>query len=353
MHVGPVTWETLPAGGAPTARYQHTAVWTGDAMVVWGGNAGSVTATGGVYEPATQAWTATSTTGAPEARHSHTAVWTGSAMLVWGGYGTGGIAAAGGRYDPSTDTWKPISTAGQPQPRQSHSAVWTGSRMIVWGGTLGGMPVGSGGVYDPASDTWSAMPGAGAPSPRFGHVAVWADTRMIVWGGYNLFDWLQNGAIFDASAGAGAWQGATATSGAPSRREGAAGVWTGSRMIVWGGWTGGPYESTGGVLDPAGGWVATASTDAPTARAEHMGVWTGTDLFVWGGCGDDLCSDVRDDGGRFVPDASGGTWTPIGSEAALSSRRGHAGVSTGSSVIVWGGRRGANQLLGDGAIAKL
>ena len=34
----------------------------------------------------TDTWTPTSTTNAPGARSNHTAVWTGSEMIVWGGY---------------------------------------------------------------------------------------------------------------------------------------------------------------------------------------------------------------------------------------------------------------------------
>ena len=35
--------------------------------------------------PCTHAWTPTSTTNAPEGRQNHTAVWTGTEMIVWGG----------------------------------------------------------------------------------------------------------------------------------------------------------------------------------------------------------------------------------------------------------------------------
>src|SRR5438270_5036421 len=35
--------------------------------------------------PCTDEWGATSTTNAPSARYYHTAVWTGSEMIVWGG----------------------------------------------------------------------------------------------------------------------------------------------------------------------------------------------------------------------------------------------------------------------------
>jgi len=81
-------------------------------------------------------WAATSLTNAPSARFSHTAVWTGSEMIVWGGFGTGsGDLNTGGRYDPSTDSWISTSTTHAPEVRESHTAVWTGSEMIVWGGS--------------------------------------------------------------------------------------------------------------------------------------------------------------------------------------------------------------------------
>ena len=47
--------------------------------------------TGGRYHPAGNSWTAVTTTGAPAARRNHTAVWTGSEMIVWGGEADGGI----------------------------------------------------------------------------------------------------------------------------------------------------------------------------------------------------------------------------------------------------------------------
>jgi hypothetical protein len=43
-------------------------------------------------------WTPTSTTNAPTARYQHTAVWTGSEMIVWGGGADGSVLNTGGRY---------------------------------------------------------------------------------------------------------------------------------------------------------------------------------------------------------------------------------------------------------------
>ena len=55
-------------------------------MIVWGGitTSGYVN-TGGRYNPTTDSWIPTTTTGAPGARYQHTSVWTGSEMIVWGG----------------------------------------------------------------------------------------------------------------------------------------------------------------------------------------------------------------------------------------------------------------------------
>jgi hypothetical protein len=169
-------------------------------MIVWGGHDGtSEVNTGGIYDPATGSWTATSTTGAPLPRSSHAAVWTGSRMIVWGGYGS--YDNTGGIYDPATDSWTATSTTGAPSPRFGYSAVWTGSKMIVWGGSAYGGSLDTGGIYDPVGDSWTATPTTGAPTPRHSHTAVWTSRNMVVWGGTDLLDSEVNtGGIYDDAA---------------------------------------------------------------------------------------------------------------------------------------------------------
>src|SRR6202030_377319 len=107
--------------------------------------------------------------------------------IVWGGDDYSKCFDTGGRYSPATDTWKPTATAGAPSARSSHTAVWTGSEMIVWGGsdfTPGGF-LDSGARYRPATDRWLPAAPAGASSGRNSHVAVWTGSEMIVWGGFN------------------------------------------------------------------------------------------------------------------------------------------------------------------------
>jgi N-acetylneuraminic acid mutarotase len=131
---------------APTARYGHSGVWTGTEMIIWGGATGDmdettfqtpVTNTGARYNLSTDSWQSIDSSGAPTSRGNHSAIWTGTHMIVWGGalssFNT--FTNTGGRYNPSSDSWGVApSMVGAPSARGGHTAVWTGYEMIVWGG---------------------------------------------------------------------------------------------------------------------------------------------------------------------------------------------------------------------------
>jgi hypothetical protein len=185
------TWNTLHQR-TPAARVGHTAVWTGSEMLVWGGygpTADLGLPAGARYDPATDEWSVMGAgAGSPAPRRDHTAVWTGTRMIVWGGVVSlePFLPATGGIYDPITDTWIPTrSDATAPVGRIYHSVVWTGSRMVVWGGRdTSGHMIATGGRYDPATDTWlPTRLDATTPSARGQHTAIWTGSRMIVWGG--------------------------------------------------------------------------------------------------------------------------------------------------------------------------
>lgn len=137
------TWLATSTTNAPSGRAGHREVWTGNEMIIWGGyffdGNDNYLNTGGRYNPSTDSWTATSTANAPDARSTYAAVWTGNEMIVWGGQAgldLGYYFDTGGRYDPATDAWIATSTANVPDGRYRHTAVWAGSEMIVWGGIL-------------------------------------------------------------------------------------------------------------------------------------------------------------------------------------------------------------------------
>ena len=175
------SWDSGSLDAMPHARFQHTAVWTGSVMIVWGGDLGGHKKnTGGRYDPVTDTWLPTSTAGAPTARDEHTAVWTGDRMIVWGGRDGGYVNLnTGGIYDPNADAWTPLTTTGAPAARYDHTASWTGALMVVWGGYGGAYEI-TGGRYNPATDTWTPVTTTGAPAARYQHTAVWTGSRLVV-----------------------------------------------------------------------------------------------------------------------------------------------------------------------------
>src|SRR5438876_8936091 len=77
---------------------------------------------------------------------------------------------------------------------------------------------------------------------------------------------------------------ATSTTSAPAGRYLHTAVWTGTEMIVWGGFNGSSFFNTGGRYNPGtDSWTATSTTSAPAGRQQHTAVWTGSEMIVWGG----------------------------------------------------------------------
>jgi N-acetylneuraminic acid mutarotase len=344
------TWTLLPAvGNSPERRRRHTAVWTGTEMVVWGGESfvgGEWIAvnTGGRYDPVAGTWTATSTgANVSNPRAGHTAVWTGTEMIVWGGVQGVLSLNSGGRYNPSTDAWTVMATPTNVAPRDRHTAVWTGTEMIVWGGVLGGSSLNSGGRYNPANNSWSQTTLAGSnPGPRRNHTAVWTGTVMIVWGGFSGNVRWNTGGRYDPVTNS--WAETSAVgAGVPTPRESHTAVWTGTRMIVWGGFSGSTPLDSGGIYNPAtNSWVETSTTtNVPARRTNHTAVWTGTDMIVWGGATGTV-PDVQalNTGGRYNPTSNSWVATAMDSNVPTARDR-HTALWTGAEMIVWGGRSGS------------
>lgn len=403
------TWTPTTQTSAPGARSGHASLWTGSEVIVYGGTTGTgYWRSGGLYDPATNAWRPL-----PNSPDSFSGgdgvsvVWTGTRMISWGGGYTGDFGGDnfnhGGRYDPAANTWQPTSVGfSVPSPRWQQGAVWTGTRMIVWGGnaqTVGGMD--TGGVYDPVADDWhvtnlgsicqvgsnaghgcqtddgcpgacsgganagaacttsqdcfggcsvnsavhcvsntdcssqglgkctSPSPGtcsgggpgacqAGAfhPPAMANLTAVWTGSRMIVFGGAGNV-----GARYDPVTDT--WS-PTSITNAPSGQY-TPGVWTGTQMIVW--------SNPGGRYDPATDtWSSMNMSGAPSGRTFGTSVWTGDEMIVWGGGS----PSGLNTGGRYRPSTN--TWTPTSTGANVpSARAAHSAAWTGSEMMVWGG----------------
>ncbi|HYS07079.1 MAG TPA: hypothetical protein VEW47_18025 [Candidatus Dormibacteraeota bacterium] len=331
------SWTPTSTGGAPAARRQQTAVWTGSVMIIWGGGNGfSVLSSGARYDPAIDTWSATSTLNPPSARAGHTAVWTGQEMVVWGGGDGNALLATGGRYDPQSDAWTAISTILAASARSGHTAVWTGREMVVWGGWTGVVALNSGGRYDPATDRWIATSTTLAPQARSDHTAVWTGNEMMVWGGTTA---PSNGGRYDPAADT--WKPMSSVS-APAPRSWHNAIWTGRLMVIWGGFACAgstcSRTNTGGRYDPVtDAWTATSTANAPTPRAFQTAVWTGEVMIVWGGTGSIPAASLipLSTGARYHPPSD--SWAPTSLEDAPGARYWHSAVWTGTTMLVWGG----------------
>jgi hypothetical protein len=272
------TWFTMATVNAPSARSHAATVWTGTEMIVWDGY---WSGDGKRYNPATNVWSNISTVGAPSPRVMHSAVWTGSKMIIWGGQIGSGHPRAwvddGAIYNPSTDSWSPMSNVGAPSPRESHAAVWTGNSYL---------PVDTGGVYDLATDTWTSTTTAGAPpasNPGGGYQTyAWTGTELI----------LKPGFSYDPATDR--WSAIARTTAAlePSEinmlpavgNDFTASVWIGAKLFSWGGWAGYGTTNSGGLYDPSSDtWVGTTIMGAPLPAMTAKAVWTGSKVIVWGG----------------------------------------------------------------------
>src|SRR5262245_14799661 len=82
-------------------------------------------------------------------------------------------------------------------------------------------------------------------------------------------------------------------------------------MIVWGGTNTQKQFNTGGRYNPKDYWVATTTSNAPELRADHTAVWSGSEMIVWGGF-NDLGPFYLNTGGKYCSQPSA---TPTPTEA--------------------------------------
>lgn len=344
-------WQASSATGSPSERSDHIAVWTGESMLVWGGEVGTALSDqGGSYFPDTTTWGLLPSSELSPARSQHTGVWTGDRLIVWGGYAAGGESQSGAMYvplsassNPPVGGWLETSLTSAPVARSGHTAVWTGSEMLLWGGKNSGGVLRNGGAFTPPSGSpvpgvegsWSGITGANSPIASHGHTAVWTGSRMLTWGGLNgIFNPLRAGGSYNPTSNA--WT-ALPTIGAPSARVGHSAVWTGTRMIIFGGSnveipsSSANLLNDGAAYDPStGAWTAISTTNAPSGRHRHQALWNGSEVLIIGG--ETFNGQVVTSGAAYNPATD--TWRALPSTTETSA--GQTALWTGSEVIIFG-----------------
>jgi hypothetical protein len=178
--------------------------------------------------------------------------------------------------------------------------------------------------------------GSGPVAPRSDHFAVWSGDRVLIWGGANPSETrLADGGCYMPATGE--WGSLPA---APlSGRTGASVMWLRDRLIIWGGFADGHQDRTEGGLVPLGDgayyipqtrcWSPTP-TSPLSPRGSHIAFASGGRMILWGG--------MRESGARC---RDGATLDPLSNEWALvppcpiSAHTAQERVWTGATLIVW------------------
>jgi N-acetylneuraminic acid mutarotase len=270
-------------------------------VLIWGGSI-TLSDPGGSYDPATDTWE--SIPGCPFGVASMGAfsTWTGSHLLVF-------ESGRGASYDPEQQVWSSLSTNGAPDALYG-SAVWTGSLWILWGGQASPDQVFAhssiGAKYDPETDTWTPLSVVGAPSAREAHNAVWTGSRMIIWGGLAPSGTDDSPGSVPSDAASydpltDTWQPLpNPLIVAAPPLFGATAVSTPSAMLLW------ALHANDMTLPASGGrldygtlsWSPLSQVSEPEQRLGQISVWTGVEMLVWGGYDGPT---ALASGGRYFP----------------------------------------------------
>jgi hypothetical protein len=168
-----------------------------------------------------------------------------------------------------------------PDVRAGSAAAWTGSKLLVWGGYLytgfsDEEPLDDGYLLDPLTGNAEMVPPAPLAARAFPAVA-WTGSELIVWGGWDLHNgFFDDGAAYDPESGE--WR---ALPRAPIEARMPFSVWTGSELLVWGSKWRDTRPIDGAAYDPAAdSWRQIA--DAPLELTDGTAVWTGKEMIVFG-----------------------------------------------------------------------
>ena len=176
---------------------------------------------------------------------------------------------------------------------------------------------------------WNELPTP--PEVRNAAATAWTGSQLLVWGGY-VFDGSgdktpsDEGFVFDAASRT--WSALPASPLEARARAGS--VWTGKELLIWGGWDGGTgLLGDGAAYDPATRtWRRLPA--APLEPKSPLAVWTGEEMIVWG-TGIRIPGAAMD-GAAFDPSTD--TWRTI---AEAPTRLTDATpVWTGEEMIVFG-----------------
>ena len=281
-------WRRLPPAGRTGSFLGYGAAWTGREFLLWGQG------TRKAFVPATGRWR-----DLPGSRYLAVhdgfglTVWTGRELIGWGGGCCGDAFDDGVAYNPRTNAWRPLPRS--PLAGSQHPiGAWTGRELVVLVGDYDAdgkrwpARLARAAAYNPGTNTWRRLPAL--PHARDDAEAVWDGRELLVVGGTGVAKAGRPappatvGFALDPTVGR--WRPLPPMD---AGRIGAAAVWTGHRLLLWGGRT-----NAAGVARPAipphglaydprtNRWEALPPSPL-RGRIDPAAAWTGRQLLLWGG----------------------------------------------------------------------
>jgi N-acetylneuraminic acid mutarotase len=212
-------------------------------------------------------------------------VWTGRDAIGWGGGCCGDAQSNGAAYNPATDTYRDLPRSPL-APSQGPKGAWTGRELLLFvsgyspDGKLYPASLARAAAYNPATSTWRRIAPLPVSGMRFSGTAAWDGHELLVVGaGENAR------ATFAYDPATNDWR---RLASLPSGRSGAQTVWTGKRLLLWGGLTRrDPARQVdtgnGFSYDPRTNRWSTIPRWPLQARGASAIAWTGRALIVAGG----------------------------------------------------------------------
>lgn len=334
-------WTMLEASSLD-ARGRHTAILSGQKMIIWGGIGSDKSSfnDGEIYDFAQGKWSKIKECPI-EKRHNHTAVLYGENMIIWGGASGGTAFNDGAIYDIKNTDWKKQSDSPISE-RSLHTAAVIGDKMVVWGGcnAKGIKAFKDGTIYDISKDSWEKIDECPLDG-RLCHTAVVIGDKMIVWGGISNRDGktaFSDGAIYDSLKNN--W--VKMTKSPLEGRAAHTAVVLGDKVIIWGGWGDKKSFNDGAIYDVSKDSWQKMSKSFLDGRYFHTAVLSQEKMIVWGGLHQrpfdyfKVLKDEKifDDGAIY--DIATDKWIKI-ANSSLKKRFKHTAVISDNKMIIWGG----------------
>jgi len=246
-------WRRMSKANAPSPRTAGGAanVWTEGRLVIWDGGSSSarpeascplgescpLIGDGAIYDPRTDRWTAISSVGAPTKRYGAFARAHVHDVVIWGGSGK----TDGGVLDVQRNVWQPIPAApdtfSDPRFPRVNRVYVEGNHLVLVGPHMQAV------TFALRDRRWTVVQGHPPPFNGFQPDFVIDDPGVVIHvgcqfalGAFPTRQCLQTGWIARVNVAASRWEAAHFPErGAPPSVVGASTLWTGDRLIVWGG----------------------------------------------------------------------------------------------------------------------